>query len=72
MPLNEKGTGIEKNFEREYGKEQGKRNFYATVKSGKITGKDEDPIRGYMDSVARGDSDGMRRHADAMLMRARR
>jgi hypothetical protein len=38
MPLTKKGKKILKQMQKEYGKERGKRVFYASVNSGKITG----------------------------------
>ena len=38
MPLTKKGKKIKKNFVKEYGKEEGTSNFYATINKGKITG----------------------------------
>lgn len=38
MPLTEKGKKILKQMQKEYGKEKGKRVFYASAKSGKIKG----------------------------------
>jgi len=38
MPLTKKGNKILKNMKREYGKEKGKRVFYASANKGKIKG----------------------------------
>lgn len=37
MPLTEKGKKVLKSMEKEYGKQEGKRIFYASIKSGVIT-----------------------------------
>ena len=37
MPLTEKGKKIKASLEKQYGKKQGERVFYALVKKGKIT-----------------------------------
>lgn len=66
MPLTSKGEKIKGAMEREYGKEKGEQVFYASRNKGTISGVDSDPITGYMDSVRRGDSEGMRRHAERM------
>ena len=38
MPLTKKGKKIKKAMEKEYGKEKGKKVFYATENKGKIKG----------------------------------
>jgi hypothetical protein len=38
MPLTGKDRKVEGNFEREYGPEQGKRAFYASINAGKVKG----------------------------------
>ena len=38
MPLTKKGKKILKQMQKEYGKVKGKQVFYASAKSGKITG----------------------------------
>lgn len=38
MPLTGKDTKVLRNFESEYGPEEGKRNFYASINSGRVTG----------------------------------
>jgi hypothetical protein len=38
MPLTKKGKEILKQMQKEYGKERGKKVFYASINSGKIKG----------------------------------
>lgn len=45
MPLTAKGEKIMTNMQREYGAEQGKRVFYASRNSGRITGVDPESRR---------------------------
>jgi len=57
MPLTKKGREVKENFAQEYGEKKGEEYFYAARNKGTISGVDAcDPIRGYLDSVSRGDS----------------
>jgi len=58
MPLTSKGEKIERSMEKTYGAKKGKEVFYASKNAGTISGVDSaaDPISGYMDACARGDS----------------
>lgn len=38
MPLSGKDKEVESKFEKEYGKEHGKRAFYASINTGKVKG----------------------------------
>lgn len=68
MPLTKKGAEIRQNLVAEYGEKRGTSILYAGKNSGTFTGIDsDDPIPAYIDSAARGDSDGMTKARDAML-----
>jgi hypothetical protein len=66
MPLTAKGEEIKAALVKEYGAKKGEQVLYAGKNKGTFSGIDANPVDGYMDSVRRGDSAGMRQHADAM------
>lgn len=69
MPLTDKGNKIMGHMKEEYGSKEGEKVFYASKNAGKISGVDSDkpcPIRGYLDAVAKGDSDEISRSRDLL------
>jgi hypothetical protein len=74
MPLTNKGEKIKRAMEKEYGKENGERVFYASANKGTITGVHDasDSVHSYHDAVRRGDAQGQQDSIRGMTRHHRR